>query len=166
MIFFNFWVGPEDDLGMVEAWLGGGWGVVRPMIPPLEGSIDFDRGNMLGSVSGGVYPPLLLLQYWGGLPPSGGKCVLLLLRGGVTPPVRVLELLLRCLGLTPPATSLPCYCCESRLAHAYGQNWSDRARMSIITQIPIISTQIPINATQIPIISTQIPINATQIPII
>ena len=24
MIFFNFWVGPEGDLGMVGAWLGGG----------------------------------------------------------------------------------------------------------------------------------------------
>ena len=52
MIFFNFWVGPEDDLGMVEAWLGGGWGVVRPMIPPLGGSIDFDTGNRFPLVLG------------------------------------------------------------------------------------------------------------------
>ena len=42
MIFFNFWVGPEGDLGMVGAWLGGGGGVVPPMVPPLGGSIEFD----------------------------------------------------------------------------------------------------------------------------
>ena len=56
MIFFNFWVGPEDDLGMVEAWLGGGWGVVRPMIPPLGGSIDFDTGNRFPLVPGARSP--------------------------------------------------------------------------------------------------------------
>ena len=50
--FFNFWVGPEDDLGMVEAWLGGCWGVVRPMIPLLGGSIDFDTGNRFPLVLG------------------------------------------------------------------------------------------------------------------
>ena len=42
MIFFNFWVGPEGDLGMVGAWLGGGWGVVPPMVPPRGESIEFD----------------------------------------------------------------------------------------------------------------------------
>ena len=86
MIFFNFWVGPEGDLGMVGAWLGG----VRPMIPPLGGSIDFDTGNRFPLVPGamsfqkpwkvaskfrhlGVSPPLGLRPIWGlGLGPIFG----------------------------------------------------------------------------------------------
>ena len=54
--FFNSWVGPEGDLGMVEVWLGGGWGVVCPRIPLLGGSIDFDTGNRFPLVPGARSP--------------------------------------------------------------------------------------------------------------
>ena len=60
MIFFNFWVGPEDDLGIVGAWLGGSSGVVPPMVPLLGGSIDFDTGNRFPLVPGARSPQKLL----------------------------------------------------------------------------------------------------------
>ena len=48
MFFFNFWVGPEGDLGMVGAWLG----FFFPKVPCLGGSIDFDTGNRFPQVLG------------------------------------------------------------------------------------------------------------------